>query len=149
VTVLSGSSSAEIDAPIARCWKVLEALEEAPNWQAGLERVEVVERDGGGRAVVCDVVFDAKFRKVRVRVRVAYEPPRRLTFTRVASDDVDALESSWELEDLSDHRSRATFRLAVDPGPVPFLARPLVNALRPLVVGNRGEELARAVEAQG
>jgi hypothetical protein len=149
VSVLSGSSSAEIDAPIARCWAVVEALEGTPGWQAGLERVDVVERDDEGRPLVCDIVVDAKFTKVRARVRVAYDPPHRLSFTRVESDDVDFLESSWELDDLQDDRTRATFRLAVDPGPVPFLARPLVNALRPLVVGSRAQELARAVVARG
>ncbi len=148
MTVLSGSSSAEIDAPIARCWEVVQALDEAPAWQAGLERVEVVERDAEGRPVVCDTVSDAKLTKVRCRVRVEYEPPFRLTFTRLESDDVDLMVASWELEELPDHRTRATYRLAVDPGPVPFVARPLVKALRPLVVGDRADELARAVAAR-
>jgi hypothetical protein len=76
---------------------------------------------------------------------MSYEPPRRLAWTRVQSDDLDAMDGSWELEDLGDGRTRATYRLSVDPGPVGFLARPLERALRPLVVGGRAEELARAV----
>lgn len=147
MTLLSGSSTADIAAPIEQCWAVVAALDEAPRWQGGLERVDVVERDSEGRPLVCDTVNDAKFTKVHCRVRVAYDPPQRLTFTRVQSDDVDALEGSWELEDLGEGRTRATYRLAVDPGPVPLLARPLVNALRPLVLGGRADELARAVTA--
>lgn len=149
MTLLSGSSTADIAAPIERCWAVVAALEDAPRWQGGLDRVDVVERDGEGRPLVCDTVNDAKFTKVRCRVRVTYEPPRRLAFTRVQSDDVDALEGAWELEDLGGGRTRATYRLTVDPGPVPLLARPLVNALRPLVLGRRAQELAQTVTAGG
>jgi hypothetical protein len=121
----------------------------SPRWQKGLERVDVVQSDADGRAVVVDIVADAKVTKVRARVRVDYEPPHRLTFTRVESDDVDELEASWELEALGDRRTRATYRLAVDPGPVGLLARPLERALRPLVVGQRARELAQAVAGDG
>jgi ribosome-associated toxin RatA of RatAB toxin-antitoxin module len=145
MTLLTGSSSAEIDASIERCWAVVEDVADAPRWQNGLDSVTVVERDDAGRALVCDIVNDAKFTKVRVRVRVTYDPPRRLGFTRVESDDVDELEATWELEALGPDRTRATYSLAVDPGHVGMLARPLERALRPLVVGRRAEELARAV----
>jgi len=149
MTLLSGSSSADIDAPIDRCWAVVEDVAGSPQWQNGLEQVDVVERDDAGRALVCDIVNDAKFTKVRARVRVKYDPPRRLVFTRVASDDVDALDASWELQELGPDRTRATYALAVDPGHVGMLARPLERALRPLVVGRRAEELAREVAERG
>jgi uncharacterized protein YndB with AHSA1/START domain len=148
MTLLSGSSAAEIEAPIDRCWAVLQDVPGHPRWQHGLERVEVVERDDEGRALVCDTLNDAKFTKVHCRIRVTYEPPHRLLFTRVESDDVDEMEGSWSLEALDPARTRATYTLAVDPGPVPRLARPLVRALRPLVVGHRAEELAQAVAGQ-
>jgi uncharacterized protein YndB with AHSA1/START domain len=149
MTLLTGSSSAEIDAPIDRCWALVEDVAASPRWQNGLERVDVVERDDHGRALICDTVNDAKFTKVHCRVRVAYEPPHRVWFSRVQSDDVDAMEASWELEELGSQRTRATYSLAVDPGHVGRLARPLERALRPLVVGRRAEELARAVAGRG
>jgi uncharacterized protein YndB with AHSA1/START domain len=145
MTVLTGSSSADIDAPIDQCWTVLEDVAGAPGWQNGLDSVDVVERDDDGQAVVCDIVNDAKFTKVRARVRVSYEPPHRLQLTRMQSDDVDELKASWELQELGPDRTRATYSLSVDPGHVGMLARPLERALRPLVVGRRAEELARAV----
>ena len=147
MTMLSGSSSADIDAPIDRCWPLVEDIAAAPQWQRGLERVDVLERDEQGRALICDTVTDAKFTKVRCRIRVTYEPKRRMTFARDASDSggVEAMEGSWELEELSAQRTRATYRLAVDPGPVGLMARPLERALRPLVVGGRADELAQAV----
>ena len=80
---------------------------------------------------------------------MSYEAPHRLAFTRIASDDVDQMEGSWDLEEIdSGARTRATYHLAVDPGPVGFMARPLERALRPLVVGGRADELARAVAAR-
>jgi ribosome-associated toxin RatA of RatAB toxin-antitoxin module len=145
MTLLAGSPSAEIGAPIDQCWAVVEDVAGAPEWQNGLDSVTVVERDEAGRALVCDIVHDAKFTKVRARVRVSYDPPRRLTFTRVESDDVDKLEATWELEELGPDRTRARYSLAVDPGHVGMLARPLERALRPIVVGRRADELARAV----
>jgi uncharacterized protein YndB with AHSA1/START domain len=149
VTLLSGSSSADIRAPIAKCWEVVENVAQAPQWQRGLERVDVVERDAEGRASVCDTVSDAKITKVRCRIRVQYAPPHRLAFTRIQSDDLDQVDGSWELEEISGGTAtRATYRLAVDPGPVGFMARPLERALRPLVVGGRAGELAKTVAAR-
>jgi uncharacterized protein YndB with AHSA1/START domain len=149
VTLLSGSSSAEIDAPIDRCWAALEDVSGAPRWQNGLDSVEPIERDAAGRAVVCDIVHDAKVTKVRVRVRVDYDPPHRLTFTRLQSDDVDEMEAAWELSELGPGRTRATYSLSVDPGHVGLLARPLERALRPIVVGRRAGELGRLVTGRG
>jgi hypothetical protein len=148
VTLLTGSSSAVLDADITACWAIVADVARAPEWQKGFERLEVVERDGQGRPLICDTVNDAKITKVHCRVRMSYEPPCRLAWTRVQSDDLDAMDGSWELEDLGDGRTRATYRLSVDPGPVGFLARPLERALRPLVVGRRAEELGRAVASR-
>jgi Polyketide cyclase / dehydrase and lipid transport len=148
VTVLTGSSSAVIDAGIEACWAVVADVARTAEWQQGFEHLEVVQRDQLGRPLICDTVNDAKITKVHCRVRMTYDPPQRLAWTRVQSDDVDAMEGSWELDELGDGRTRATYRLSVDPGPVGFLARPLERALRPLVVGRRAEELARAVAAR-
>ena len=122
MTRLTGSSSADIDAPIDRCWAVVQDLTEAPRWQGGLERVEVLERDAEGRPLICDTLSDAKFTKVRCRVRISYDPPHRLTFTRVESDDVDEMEGSWELEDLP---------VAVPAPPTGWRSTPVTSASWP------------------
>ena len=111
----------------------------APEWQRTWSASTCLERDEQGRPLVCDTVTDAKITKVRCRdPLIGYAPPRRLTFTRLGSDDVDEMEGSWELEELGERGTRATYRLAVDPGPVGLLARPLERALRPLVSGRPG-----------
>ena len=148
MSLISGESTGEVQASIERCWSVVEDLSRAPEWQQGLRSVTVIERDADGRPLICDTVIDAKFRDVRCRVRCSFEPPRRMTFERI-SGEVPALRGSWELEALGPERTRAVYSLAVDPGKVGLLARPLEKALRPIVVGARPAELAREVSRRG
>jgi uncharacterized protein YndB with AHSA1/START domain len=145
VTLLEGSAEGEIDAPIERCWEVVAAIDRSPEWQQGTESVDVLERDGEGRPSLCEIVVDARFTKLALRVAVTYEPPRRLVFSQAGSGSVDRLEGSWELTQLSAGRTRARYSLAVDPGKVGLMARPLERALRPIVVGQRPNELAAEV----
>ncbi len=147
--VLSGSSSAEAHAPIERCWALLADVAVAPSWQRGLEQVDVLERDERGRALVADTINDAKLFKVRCRVRFSYDEPRRLSFIQVQSDDLDSMQGRWELEAIDAGRTRVTYTLEVDPGPVGALARPLVRLIRPLVVSDRAQELAAAIAQRG
>jgi polyketide cyclase/dehydrase/lipid transport protein len=148
MTLLSGSSTADVDADLAGCWAVVEDVVRWPDWQQGLESITAVESDEHGRPAVCDIVADAKITKVRCRLRVGYDEPHSLTFTRVQSDDVDEMKGSWELRDIGGGRTHAVYTLAVDPGHVGFMARALEKALRPIVVGRRAEELAREVAAR-
>jgi ribosome-associated toxin RatA of RatAB toxin-antitoxin module len=145
--VITGSASAEVAAPIERCWAVVEDVSSAPGWQGGLLRMDVLERDDQGRALVCEAVSDAKLRKVRTRVRFTYDPPTRLSWTMI-DGDLDTMEGYWQLEDLGEGRTRATYGLAVDPGPIGLFARgPLERAARAILVNPRAKELARRVEA--
>jgi hypothetical protein len=109
MTLLSGSSTADVAAGVERCWAVVEDLERWPQWQQGLQSVDVVERDEQGRPVVCDTVADAKITKVRCRVRVSYDEPHHLSFTRLESDDVDEMEGSWELQATGDGGTHAVY----------------------------------------
>lgn len=149
MSMIRGSCSGELDYAIERCWQLVSDIEHAPAWQRMLESVKVLERDQEGRAALCETVNDAKLRKVRVRVRLEYDPPSRLRFTQVQSDDLDDMEGGWELVALGPARTRATYSLGVDPGPVGFLARPLERAIKPLVMGHQAEELAQALAAGG
>jgi len=143
--VLTGSCSAEVESAIERCWALVADIERAPEWQRTLEHVEVVQRDEHGRALICDTISNAKMTKVRCRVRMSYEAPRWLRWTQVQSDDLDSMDGSWELQELGPAMTRATYSLAVNPGPIGLLARPLERIIRPLVIGQQAEELARAL----
>jgi ribosome-associated toxin RatA of RatAB toxin-antitoxin module len=144
--VITGSSSADVDAPIDRCWEVVEDVASAPEWQGGLVELDVIERDDQGRPLVCDAISDAKVRKVRTRQRFTYEPPDRLSW-KMIDGELDSMEGYWQLEDLGGGRTQVTYGLAVDPGRMGVLARgPLERAARAILVNPRAKELARRIE---
>jgi hypothetical protein len=63
--------------------------------------------------------------------------------------EIDSMEGYWQLEDLGEGRTRATYGLAVDPGRVGLLARgPFERVARAIAVNPRAEELARRVEGR-
>ena len=62
----------------------------ASEWQSGLERMDVVERDQEGRAVVCETLSDVKLRKVRSRVRFSYDEPTRLSWQQIEEGDLQS-----------------------------------------------------------
>jgi ribosome-associated toxin RatA of RatAB toxin-antitoxin module len=148
MAVITGSSSAKVDAPIERCWAIVEDVPSAPEWQNGLIQMDVIERDEQGRALVCDAVSDAKLRKVQTRVRFTYEEPTRLSWSMVEGE-LDSMEGSWQLEDLGGGRTHVTYALAVDPGPVGALVRgPIERIARSILVSGRAKELGKRVSAQ-
>jgi ribosome-associated toxin RatA of RatAB toxin-antitoxin module len=147
LSALTGSCSAEIEFSIERCWALVADIERAPRWERMLVRVDVVERDDRGRAVVCDTVIDAKVTKVDCRVRMSYEEPVAVRWTMLESDHLDAMDGAWELEPLGAERTRATYSLTVDPGSMGFVARRLEKMLRPVVIGHQADELAEALAA--
>ena len=53
MAMLSGSSTAEVDAPLEQVWALVEDVQRAPDWQGGLKGMHVLERDGEGHAIVC------------------------------------------------------------------------------------------------
>jgi hypothetical protein len=64
---------------------------------------------------VGETVNDAKVRQVRSRVRFTYDEPRLVAWTQIDGDP-KSVDGAWELEDLGDGRTRATYRLEGDPG---------------------------------
>ncbi len=145
--LLSGSSAGEVPFAIEHCWALIADVERAPAWQRTLESLSVVERDSQGRPSICDTVSDAKLFRVHCRARMTYEELHALRWTLVESEDLDALEGSWELEVLGPATTRAEYSLAVDPGPIGFLARPLERVIAPLVMGHQVDELTRALKS--
>jgi len=146
---VSGTSSAEIDAPLERVWELIEDVERAPAWQGGLKGLEALERDGDGRAVLCESHSDAKVRTVKSIVRFGYEPPTMLRW-RQEKGELASVEGSWELEDLGGGRTRATYALEVDTGRMlgMIIRGPLVDVLRDMLVSARAGELKRWAEAR-
>ncbi len=145
---LTGSSTAEIDAPIERVWELVEDVEAAPGWQGGLKGLHAIERDGEGRAVLCETESDGKVRTLKSIVRFSYDGPTELRWSQ-EKGDMKSVLGSWKLEDLGSDRTRATYALDVDLGRMlgMVIRGPLVDMLRDMLVKARAGELKKHAEA--
>jgi uncharacterized membrane protein len=135
--VLEASCTVEIDAPRERCYEIAADIQNAPDWQGTLEDVEVLERDKDGRARVVETVSDAMVKKATSVLRFDYDPPGGLSWEQ-EKGDAKWLVGNWELEDLGDGRTRATYSLRTDPG------RMLGMLLRGPVEGKVKEHLTKS-----
>jgi carbon monoxide dehydrogenase subunit G len=144
---ISGSSTAEIDAPLEQVWKLVEDVEVAPEWQGGLKAMRALERDADGRATLCESETDAKVRSVRSTIRFRYEGPTRLTWNQ-EKGELKSVVGSWQLEDLGDGRTRATYAIEADLGRMlgMIIRGPLVGVLRDMLAGARAGELKKRIE---
>jgi hypothetical protein len=145
---IRGAASADIDAPIEAVYAVCADQATAPKWQDGLQELRILERDAEGRALIGETINDAKVRQVRSRVRFSYDEPRLVAWTQVDGDP-KSVEGAWELEDLADGRTRATYRLEVDPGRIlgMLIRGPVESRLRQIMVEARPDELRRRIES--
>jgi ribosome-associated toxin RatA of RatAB toxin-antitoxin module len=144
---IRGTASEEIEAPLSEVWAVVQDTESAPDWQGGMDKMDVVERDAEGRPEVVDTETDAIVRAVKSRVRFTYEPERRLSWEQVKGD-LKSVVGSWELEDLGGGRTRATYSLDADPGRMlgMLIRGPVEGKIRNLLVSARPGELKARVE---
>jgi hypothetical protein len=144
---LGGSAGAEIDAPLEEVWAVIEDVMTAPEWQGGLDKMTALERDADGRPTLVETENDIKVRRIKAQVRFRYEGPTRLSWTQ-EKGDMKSLDGAWELEDLGNARTSATYRLDADLGRVLGLVirGPVEAATRAIFVNGRPGELKRHVE---
>lgn len=145
---LTGSSTAEIDAPRDRVWALVQDVESAPEWQGGLKSMHALDRDDEGRATRCEAETDAKVRTVKSIVRFTYDGPGTLSWTQ-EKGDLKSVDGSWTLEDLGGDRTRAIYSLDVDLGrTLSLIIRgPLVDMLRHMLVASRAGELKKQIES--
>ena len=145
---LTGSSTAEIHAPLKQVWALVEDVERAPEWQGGLKAMRPLERDEEGRAIRCETESDAKVRTVKSVVRFTYEGPGNLSWIQ-EKGDLKSLNGSWQLEDLGAERTRATYSIEADlGGRLGLLIRgPVVDLLRHMLAGARAGELKQQIES--
>jgi ribosome-associated toxin RatA of RatAB toxin-antitoxin module len=145
---VSGSASADIDAPIDAVWAIVQDVERWPEWQGTLGALRALDHDSEQRATVCHMELDAKVTQIKMKLRCEYEPPARMSFQR-ESGDLSSLAGSWQLKDLGDGRTRATYELVVNPGGVLnfLLNDATTKRLRETLVDVRPRELKVRAES--
>jgi coenzyme Q-binding protein COQ10 len=144
---INGSSSTEIEAPIATVYKAAADVEASPRWQPEITVAHCLERDGNGNQLLVHMETDVKVRRLGSDIRVSYEEPSRVTWVQ-EDGDLKSLEGSWEFEDLGEDRTRVTYWLEVDLGrTLGLLIRgPLVGTIKGQLVNSMPERLKRFVE---
>lgn len=145
---ITGSSTEEINAPIDEVWAVVEDVLSAPDWQGGLKDMEELERDSEGHVTLVESSNDAKVRTIKSTVRFEYAGPTRLSWTQ-EKGELKSVDGAWQLEDLGDGRTRATYELEVELGRMlgMVIRGPLIDVLRGQLVNARAGELKKRVEA--
>lgn len=146
---LEASWTVEIAAPRERCYEIVADVASSPEWNGTLEDVEVLERDPEGRALVVETLSDAMVKKVRSRLRFAYDPPGGLSWEQ-EKGETKWLTGSWVLEDLGEGRTRATYGLRTDPGRMLglLLRGPVVGKVKELLTKSAAEGLKAHAEKQ-
>lgn len=146
---IDGTASTEIAAPLAEVYRVAADVEGSPRWQPEIKLAECRERDADGNQVLVHLETDAKVRRLSSDFRFSYPSPTRIAWAQ-EDGDLKSVEGSWELEDLGDGRTRATYHLEVDLGrKLGLLIRgPLVDLLRGRLVDTMPEKLKRFVEGE-
>ncbi len=144
---INGSSSTEIEAPIAAVYKAAADVEASPRWQPEIAVAECLERDGNGNQALVHMETDVKVRRLSSDIRFSYEEPSRVAWVQ-EDGDLKSVEGSWEFEDLGEDRTRVTYWLEVDLGrTLGLLIRgPLVGVLKGQMVNSMPERLKRFVE---
>ena len=112
---LEGSRSVEIAAPPERCFAIAADLDRVPEWHGAMTEVEVLERDRAGRATIVESEMDASVARVRMRLRLSYEQPTAIRWTR-ESGDLHSLDGSWRFEERGDGMTLATYALQIGVG---------------------------------
>jgi uncharacterized membrane protein len=145
---IHGSARTEIEAPIEVVYAVAADVEGSPRWQPEIKVAECIERVGDAQALV-HMETDAKVRTLGAEMRFAYEPPSRISWAQ-EDGDLKAVEGSWELEDLGDGRTGATYTLEADLGRMlgMVIRGPVVGVLRGQLIDSMPEKLKRFVEAE-
>ena len=146
---IKGEKTVEIDAPIDTCFAIAADIDNAPDWQGSLKDVEVLERDGDGRAELVETASDAKVKTVKARLRFSYEEPTRITWVQ-EKGETKSLNGWWNFEDLGEGRTRASYGLDVDPGRMlgMLLRGPVQDQVRNFLLGGAAEGLKKQAESQ-
>lgn len=144
---IGGESSAEIGSPLEAVYAIAADAEGAPRWQPEIEVAECLERDAAGNQLRVRIETETPIKRLSSILVYSYESPTRISWTQ-EDGDLKSVEGSWELRDLGDDRTEATYRLEVDPGRILGMALrgPVVGVLRGKMVDSMPGKLKSFAE---
>lgn len=145
--MLEADRTVEIEAPLERCFEIVADLDSTPEWQESMISLEVLERDGHGRAILVETVSDAKVKQVTAEISFTYHPPDEMRWEQ-EKGELKKLTGSWKLESLDESRTRATYSLRADTGRVlgMLLRGPVEGKVKEFLTKDAAEGLKQRAE---
>lgn len=100
----------DIPAPAGHVWSIMTDCARAADFVPGLERCRVLERDPAGRWDIREhrIAWMWFLPRIRSVFRSEYDPPRRLTFHRIAGD-LKRSEGEWRLMPIAAGGTRVIY----------------------------------------
>lgn len=115
-----GTSSIDIDASQERIFEIISDLDAYPEWLLDIKEVDVIERDGDGRAMASTMKVDVTIRTVTYTLEYDWNEPNNVSWNSRPGGDVKNIEGSYDLEMNDDGSTSVRYDLTIDPGfPVP------------------------------
>ena len=144
---LNASHTVEIDAPLSEVYAVAADVPGAAEWNPAMDKVDVIETDAQGRAELVEVEADVKVKKSKSILRFSYDEPSGLTWVQ-EKGDVKSVDGRWELAEIDEGRTRATYALEVDPGRMlgMLLRGPVEGQVKEFLTKGAAEGLKHRVE---
>ena len=144
---IEGRASTEIDAPIEEVFAVAADVEGSPRWQPEIKRAECLQRNDDDHQVLVRTETDAKVRTLGSTLRFGYDDPTGISWEQT-DGDLKSVRGSWELEDLGDGRTKATYWMEVDLGRMlgMVIRGPLVGVLRGQLIESMPGKLKAFIE---
>jgi ribosome-associated toxin RatA of RatAB toxin-antitoxin module len=133
----------EVGATPQACFDALTDYERLPEWQRAVCSVRVLERDDAGRGTVVEYEVDARFKKVRYRLRQIYDEPGRLASAYLGGDFRD-FSGEWRFKAIDGDRTRVELDLRINPGRL--VPGPLRSAISGAVMHRALRDLKAYVE---
>ncbi len=145
---ITGEASAEIEASIETVYGVAADAEGAPRWQPEIEIAECLERDAAGNQRRVRIETETPVKRLTSILVYTYESPSLISWQQ-EDGDLKSVEGRWQLHELGAARTRATYRLEVDPGLILGMALrgPVLGALRGKMVETMPRKLKAFVES--
>jgi uncharacterized membrane protein len=146
--LIEGERRVEIEAPVERCFEIAADIEGAPDWQASLVDVEVLEKDADGRPHLVETRSDARVKTIAARLRFSYAEFGSIEWVQ-EKGDTKSLEGWWAFDDRDSGITVATYGLRVDPGRMlgMLLRGPAEAKVRDFLLGGAAEGLKREAES--
>ncbi len=121
----ASSKEVVVDAPIDVLWGVVADYARYPEFVPGLHAIHV--RPVGAEKHV-EYELDIGVKRVRYTLRMAEEPPRRLSWTLVSGDLMKVSNGSWDLTPEG-ARTRARYTVEVQVSKPPLVPQAVVDRI--------------------